>query len=270
MPARTVVITGSTRGLGFGLGQAFLARGCNVVVHGRSKVDEAASKLGSPERVLAFTGDVTQEASVQALWDAAVARFGRVDVWINNAGSGGAQVPLVETPVTVAADVVRTNFVGCVVGTRVALEGMKRQGGGQIFNMEGFGSNPRIKREGMSVYGATKAATRYFTHSVAREVAGSPVLVGTLSPGVVVTDMLIRQFDGAPRAKWEKSRRIYNKLADTVDTVAPYLAERVLANTANGAAIAWINPLQMLLRIISPFRSRRDLFADVSPSKLVG
>ena len=265
----TVVVTGSTRGLGFGLIRAFLARGCNVVVHGRAGVDEAAAKLAEPARVLSHAGDVTEEAEVRALWDAAVARFGRVDVWINNAGSGGAQVPLVDTPASLSAQVVRVNFLGCVLGTRVALEGMRRQGSGQIFNLEGFGANPRIKRTGMSVYGATKAATRYFTHSVAREVEGSGLCVGTLSPGVVVTDMLLRQFDGAPRAQWEKSRRLYNKLADPVDTVAPYLAERVLENTTNGAAIAWINPLQMLLRIVSPFRRGRDLFAGLPPPNVV-
>lgn len=268
--AKTVVVTGSTRGLGFGLASAFLARGCSVVVHGRSKVEEAAAKLGAPERVLAHAGDVTEERAVRALWDAAVKRFGRVEVWVNNAGSGGAQVPLLETPAEVSAQVVRTNLLGCVLGTRVALEGMTKQGGGQIFNLEGFGANPRIKRTGMAVYGATKAATRYFTQSVARECAGGPVRVGTLSPGVVVTDMLINQFDGAPRAQWERSRRIYNKLADTVETVAPYLADRVLANTANGAAIAWINPLQMLLRIASPFRGGRDLFGSLPPPKTVG
>jgi NAD(P)-dependent dehydrogenase (short-subunit alcohol dehydrogenase family) len=267
---QTVIVTGSTRGLGFGLVSAFLKSGCHVVVHGRSRVEEAAAKLGAPDRVLAHAGDVTEERPVRALWDAAVKRFGRVDVWINNAGSGGAQVPLADTPAEVCAAVVRTNFVGCVLGTRIALEGMKRQGAGQIFNLEGFGSNPRIKRTGMSVYGATKCATRYFTHSVAAEVKGTGVKVGTLSPGVVVTDMLVNQFDGAPKAQWEKSRRIYNKLADPVDTVAPYLAARVLANTANGAAIAWINPVQMLWRIVSPFRGGRDLFAGLPPPKVVG
>jgi NAD(P)-dependent dehydrogenase (short-subunit alcohol dehydrogenase family) len=173
-----------------------------------------------------------------------------------------------DLPLETCAQVVQTNLLGCVLGTRIALGGMKAQGsGGQIFNLEGFGSNPRIKRTGMAVYGATKCATRYFSESVAREARGGPVLVGTLSPGIVVTDMLVGQFDGAPRAQWERSRRFYNKVADTVDTVAPYLAERVLANEQNGASIAWINPLQMLLRIISPFRGGRDLFSALPGPK---
>ncbi|MBK7864076.1 MAG: SDR family oxidoreductase [Archangiaceae bacterium] len=242
MAAHTVVVTGSTRGVGFGLVSAFLERGCNVVVHGRSKAADAAAKLGFPERVLAFDGDVTDAGSVRALWDTAEQRFGRVDVWVNNAGSGGALVPVAQLPLETCSSVVATNLTGCVLGTRVALEGMLRLGGGQIFNMEGFGSNPHIKRTGMAVYGATKCAVRYFTQSVSREVKGSTVKVGTLSPGIVVTQMLVGQFDGAPAAQWERSRRFYNKVADTVETVAPYLAERVLANEKNGAAIAWIQP----------------------------
>ncbi len=265
--AQTVVVTGSTRGLGFGLASSFLQLGCNVVVHGRSKAAAAAGRLQPAERVLAVDGDVTQPRDVRALWDAAVQRFGRVDVWVNNAGLGGAQAPLVESPVDTCAAVVGTNLTGCVVGTRVALEGMLKQGGGQIFNMEGFGSNPRIKRVGMAVYGATKCAVRYFTQSVSREVNGSGVRVGTLSPGVVVTEMLVSQFDGAPTAQWERSRRIYNKLAEPVETVAPWLATKVLANTLNGAAIAWINPLQMLWRIVSPFRGGKDLFGGLPPPK---
>ncbi|MBL8952108.1 MAG: SDR family oxidoreductase [Myxococcaceae bacterium] len=267
MAQTVVVVTGSTRGLGFGLVSAFLQLGCSVVVHGRSRSAEAAAKLGAPERVLAVDGDVTRADDVRALWAAAVQRFGRVDVWVNNAGLGGAMVPVAELPVETCAAVVSTNLLGCVLGTRIALEGMTKQGGGQVLNMEGFGSNPRIKRTGMAVYGATKCAVRYFTESVSREVKGTGVLVGSLSPGVVVTEMLLGQFDGVPAAQWERSRRIYNKLGERVETVAPWLAARVLENRVNGAAIAFVNPLQMLWRIVSPFRNRRDLFAGLPPPK---
>ena len=265
MAQTVVVVTGSTRGLGFGLASAFIQLGCSVVVQGRSKSSESAAKLGAPERVLAVDGDVTRAEDVRALWGAAAQRFGRIDVWMNNAGLGGAMVPMAELPVETCAAVVSTNLQGCVLGTRIALEGMKAQGSGQIFNLEGFGANPHIKRTGMAVYGATKCAVRYFTQSVSREVQGSGVCVGTLSPGVVVTEMLLGQFDGVPRAQWERSRRIYNKLAERVETVAPWLAARVLENRVNGAAIAFINPLQMLWRIVSPFRGGRDLFAGLPP-----
>ncbi|MBK7864486.1 MAG: SDR family oxidoreductase [Archangiaceae bacterium] len=137
-----------------------------------------------------------------ALWDAAEQQFGRVDVWSEQRRQRRRVVPVAQLPLETCSSVVATNLTGCVLGTRVALEGMLRLGGGQIFNMEGFGSNPHIKRTGMAVYGATKCAVRYFTQSVSREVKGSTVKVGTLSPGIVVTQMLVGQFDGAPAAQW--------------------------------------------------------------------
>jgi NAD(P)-dependent dehydrogenase (short-subunit alcohol dehydrogenase family) len=271
--AQTVVVTGSTRGLGFGLTDAFLKLGCNAVVNGRSAeaVKAAAEKLEAKHgeaRLLAHAGDVCEEAAVRGLWDAAVAKFGRVDVWINNAGSGSQQVPFIQQRVDFIAGVVRTNLVGAVLGTRIALEGMTKAGGGQIFNVEGFGSNPRAKRTGMAVYGATKCATRYFTQCVVSETKGGPVRVGTLFPGVLVTDMLLRQFDGAPREVWEKARARYNKMGDRVETVAPALAQRILANQQHGAYVGWISIPGIVARLMLP--SKRDLFSDLPQPKVVG
>src|SRR5690242_14992163 len=122
--SRTVVVTGSTRGLGFGLASAFLARGCNVVVNGRSAdaLAAAAQKLGSPERVLTVQAEIHDEAAIRALWAKAIERFGRVDVWINNAGSGSAQVPFAAQSAGQVGDVVRTNVLGMVLATHVAIE----------------------------------------------------------------------------------------------------------------------------------------------------
>jgi NAD(P)-dependent dehydrogenase (short-subunit alcohol dehydrogenase family) len=266
---RTVVVTGSTRGLGFGLNRAFLDLGCNVVVNGRSSqaVDAAVAKLAGSDRVLAQVGDVCDEGSVRALWDAALSRFGRVDVWINNAGAGSQQVPFAQQSIDFVASVVRTNLVGAVLGTRIALEGMTKQGAGQIFNVEGFGSNPRAKRSGMAVYGATKCATRYFTQSVISETKGGPVRVGSLFPGVLITDMLVGQFDGARREDWEKAKGRYNKLGDRVETVAPWLAARVLENERHGAYLGWISIPAMVGRLLLP--SKRDLFEGLPPPRVV-
>ncbi len=266
--ASTVVVTGSTRGLGFGLARAFLDLSCNVVVNGRSEVAVNDPVAKHPtDRELAVAGDVSDASATRALWAAAVAKFGRVDVWINNAGAGSQQVPFVEQSLELVANVVRTNLVGAVLGTRIALEGMTRQGSGQIFNVEGLGSNPRAKRTGMAVYGATKCATRYFTQSVVRETRGGPVRVGVLFPGVVVTDMLLTQFDGTTAANWERAKRIYNRIADRVETVAPALAKRVLENQKHGASIAWISVLGLGMRFMLPGR-KRDLFAGLPDPRL--
>ena len=87
----TIVITGSTEGIGFGLAQSFLSLGCRVVVSSRTpaKVTAAVERLSAAfddSRVSGRVCDVTDPASLQALWDAAIQRFGTVDIWIYNAG----------------------------------------------------------------------------------------------------------------------------------------------------------------------------------------
>src|SRR5690349_9698258 len=89
---QTIVVTGSTRGIGRGLAKAFLERGHQVMVSGRTQaaVDQAVRELsaevpGAAGRVAGSTADVSKPDDIQKLWDAAVARFQRVDLWINNA-----------------------------------------------------------------------------------------------------------------------------------------------------------------------------------------
>ena len=263
---RRIVITGSTRGLGLGLAEAFLERGCSVTIsaRGAASVDEAVLKLTArypAERIAGAACDVTKRDDVQALWAAAAERFGGVDVWINNAGTGTMQVAFSAQSAEDVAATVQTNLLGAVNGTQVALAGMLRQGSGAIYNMEGFGSDGKMMQEGMAVYGATKAATRYFSRSVAKELAGKPVTIGTLMPGVVATDLLVSIYDGAPRKTWDSAKRFYDIIGDKVETVAPWLASQVLGNEKNDASIAYLTLPKMLFRFLSPSYRRRDLFA---------
>ena len=267
--ARNVVVTGSTRGIGFGLAEAFLAAGCHVTINGRTAagVAEAVDRLATKhprERILGHACDVSSYAALRHLFTTAAARTGSVDVWINNAGAGATQQPFAQQTPEEAAAIISANLLGTVLGTRAAIEGMKAQpGGGKIFNFEGFCSDGRMKRVGMAVYGATKTATRYFSESVAKELEGSTVKIGTIVPGVVVTDMLVSQFDGVPRANWERSRRLYNVIGDTVETVAPWLANEVLAAERNNSKVAWISIPKVIGRFLNPKYRNRDLFAGV-------
>lgn len=240
---KTIVITGSTRGLGRGLAEALLARGCNVVVGGRREADTArvAAELGAasdPARVLGVACDVTVPSQVQGLWDAAVARFGRVDVWINNAGIAAPRRPIWEQSGEEARAVIDINLIGTLNGAQTALRGMLAQGGGQIFNVEGYGSNGMMTT-GMSAYGSSKSAVTYLTRSLAVETKGTPVQVRAISPGMMDTELLRRDYDGNPKA-WDKAKRVLNILADKVETVAPWLADQILASKQNGGRIAWL------------------------------
>ena len=98
---KNIVITGSTRGIGYGLADAFLARGCNVTISGRSQasVDEAAGKLAATygaERVLGQPCDVTKFEAVQELWNASKDHWDKIDIWINNAGIAHGQTKVWE------------------------------------------------------------------------------------------------------------------------------------------------------------------------------
>jgi NAD(P)-dependent dehydrogenase (short-subunit alcohol dehydrogenase family) len=263
--SKTVVVTGSTRGIGYGLADAFLGLGCQVVVSGRalSSVEGAVARLASKyegDRILGHPCDVTQFEQVQRLWDAAKTRFGQVDVWINNAGAGHAQMDFWNVSPEQIRTVVETNLVGAMNGARVALSGMLEQGFGAIYNMEGLGSDGS-RVAGLTLYGTTKSGLRYLTDALAQETKDTSLVVGALQPAMVVTDMLTGQFEGKPE-EWERAKRIFNILADRVEAVAPWLAQRVLANTRNGARFKYLNGAKVMWRFLSaPFR-KRDLFAD--------
>lgn len=262
---KRIVITGSTRGIGFGLADAFLARGAALTISGRSQqsVDAALEKLSArydPDRLLGQPCDVTDLEEVRALWQAAVDRFGAVDIWINNAGIGHPLLPPWELSPQQVEAVIDTNVLGSLHGARVAIQGMLQQGEGQLYNMEGFGSKGRTQ-EGMSIYGTSKAAIKYLTKALIAETEGTPVQVGSISPGMLITDLIMDQFDSSP-GRFEEARGVFNILADRVEDVTPWLAERVLENDKHGTHIAWLTTPRIMWRFMKAPFSKRDLFAE--------
>lgn len=263
---KVVVITGSTRGIGRGLAENFLARGCKVVISGRTEaaVDSVVAELAAAhtqDNVAGFACEISDAGQLQALWDGAVARFGRVDVWINNAGVSLPRLPLMDASVADIERTVQVNLTGLLLANRVALAGMTAQGSGQIWNMEGFGSGGQVQ-PGMSVYGATKRAVNYLNKALQKEVADSGVQVCTLSPGIVVTDLLIGDYD-TTSPEWEKSKKIFNILGDKVETVTPFLVDGILGSNKTGAKVAWLTGGKAFRRFMTAGFNKRDLFADL-------
>jgi NAD(P)-dependent dehydrogenase (short-subunit alcohol dehydrogenase family) len=257
---KTIVITGSTRGIGYGLADEFLKLGCRVAVSGREQanVDRAAAELAArhgAESVWGQACDVTQPDQVQALWNGAVARFGQIDIWINNAGISTPLLRLWDQDAAEMRAVIETNIVGALNGSRVALRGMLAQGSGSLYNLEGFGSDGRIMA-GMAPYGLTKYAMAYLTDALVKETRGTPVVVGALRPGMVMTRLITGQYEGKPE-EWERAKGIFNILADRVETVTPFLARRILSNHRTGVRIRWLGGAKSMLRFLTaPFHRR--------------
>ena len=170
--------------------------------------------------------------------------------------------PFWDVPADAARSVIEANVLGVTYGSQTAMRGMLKQGQGQIYNMEGFGSRGHI-RFGMSLYGTSKAAVRYLTNAMVEEAKDSPILVGALSPGMVMTDLVLDRFRDAP-AELEKRKRIFNIIADSIDNVAPWLVQRILANKKHGVRFNYMPPAKMAGRFVTAPFSKRDLFANDS------
>jgi NAD(P)-dependent dehydrogenase (short-subunit alcohol dehydrogenase family) len=260
---KIIVITGSTRGIGNGLADAFLNLACAVTVSGRGPADVkvAVDRLAAkhdPKRVFGQACDVTEYDQVLSLWETSQAHWGKIDIWINNAGIAHPQLAFIDHSPEEIQAVVQTNLVGAMLGAKVALHGMYQQGFGSLYNMEGLGSDGR-RVEGLTLYGCTKSGLRYLTDALAKEVQGTPVRVGSLSPGMVVTDLLTKQYKDRPE-EWEQAQRIFNILADRVETVTPWLAHKALNNKKNGARIKWLTRRKSIGRFLAAPFHKRNLF----------
>lgn len=264
MSGTTVVVTGSTRGIGRGLAEQLLARGANVVVTGRSAaaVDRAVAEMSGSrgDRILGQPCDVRNAKDLQDLWDAATARFGSVDIWINNAGISTPRYPIWDLPTDTVDAVIDTNLRGSIHGTRIAVAGMLRQGRGTVYNMEGFGSGNQ-QADGMTTYGTTKRAVRYLSEAANKDLTDSPVRVGTISPGIVVTDLLVADYEDQPE-RLEKAKKIFNILGDHVEPVTSYLAEQLLSADPPPQKIKWLTKPKVFARFATAAFRKRDLFAD--------
>jgi NAD(P)-dependent dehydrogenase (short-subunit alcohol dehydrogenase family) len=269
-----IVITGSTRGIGFFLAKAFLARGSAVVVSGRTDlaVKEAVERLGAahdPKRIVGCACDVTNARDVDELFRAASTSFGEVDVWINNAGTCNAARAYAELSADDITSVIQTNTLGTMLGSHVALRGMLRQRHGKLFNMEGWGSRGEWGA-GLTPYCTSKRALRYFTDALVNETRGEPVQIGTLSPGMVATDLLVSSWARGTPKNWRKMRWLFHFVIDPPEPVCAFLARRVLANRRMGAHYTWMTPWRLGARFFQPRYWRRKPVAGTALETLGG
>ena len=255
---KNVVITGSTRGIGLAMAVEFLKAGCNVTLSGRGiQLNETSMNVIGPfkENSIYVQCDVQSKENIQKLWDESIKHWGHVDIWINNAGQNTAHVNSWETSEAETFAVIQTNLTGMIFGSQIASMGMLKQGFGAIYSMEGLGSNNMIQVKTIH-YGTTKHALSYYMKGLAKELKGTGVIAGRLSPGMMLTDFITKNQDGSPSDVIANKSfiKIFNILADTPETVAKFFIPRMLNNTKNNAQIAWLTNGKTLWRFMTAGR----------------
>ena len=193
MNAPVVLITGALTGIGRATALAFAKEGARIVVAGRR--DEAGQNLVAELRRLDaeaeyVKADVRHEDDVRNLVDKTVARFGRLDVAVNAAGTEGKPGPVTEQSAESYATTFDTNVLGTLLSMKHELRVMLPKGSGSIVNVSSaYGS---VGAPGASVYVASKHAVEGMTKSAALEVAGTGARVNVVAPGTTDTGMLTR------------------------------------------------------------------------------
>ena len=196
-----VLITGGLTGIGRAAAVAFAKRGAKVVVAGRR--DEAGNALAKELRSLGseaefINADVRKEGDVRNLVDRTVARYGRLDVAVNNAGTEGRVGPITDQTAESYAATFDTNVLGVLLSLKHEVRVMQAQGSGSIINISSTYGHEGAS--GASVYVGSKHAVEGITKSVALELAKSGIRVNAVAPGPTDTGMLTR-FTGTPENK---------------------------------------------------------------------
>jgi len=200
MSNSVVLITGALTGIGRATALAFAQEGARIVVSGRR--DDAGQALATELRALGaeaefIRADVRHENDVHNLVDKTVARFGRLDVAVNNAGTEGTPGPVTEQTAESFAATFDTNVLSVLLSMKHELRVMQNQGHGSIVNLSSTMGHKAAP--GASIYIASKHAVEGLTKSAALEGAAFGVRINAVAPGPTETGMLNRFTGSADR-----------------------------------------------------------------------
>ncbi|MFZ4524845.1 MAG: SDR family NAD(P)-dependent oxidoreductase [Chlorobium sp.] len=251
-----VVITGGSKGLGYALASEFLAAGDRVVICGRNseRLEEALHtlRLAEPEGTIYGVGcDVGDPCAGRLLADFAVAKLGRVDRWINNAGTAGLlKRPLWELDAGDIVETCTTNLAGSILFCAEAVTIMQRQPASEkpcyhIFNM-GFSLTGAAFSRSAVPHKASKRGVAELTHFLSRELKAAGVKsigVHELSPGLVLTELLLRDAT-------EEAVRFLKVIAEKPEKVASILVPKIRLVTARNTRLRYEPLAKMVFRIL--------------------
>jgi NAD(P)-dependent dehydrogenase (short-subunit alcohol dehydrogenase family) len=206
LAGKVALISGGARGMGAEEGRLFAREGARVVLGDvlDAEGEAVAAAIGAQGGEALFVHlDVTREADWERAVAATEARFGRLDVLVNNAGVGGAGVPIDRTPVEAWDRVMEVNAKGVFLGTRAVVPAMRRAGGGSIVNISSQLGLVGTEHS-TAQYIASKGAVRLFTKATALQYARERIRCNSVHPGPIVTPMTeARRADPATRALME-------------------------------------------------------------------
>ena len=223
------IVTGGSKGIGLGIARAFLERGMQVAITGRNEKDlrVAVEALEAAANVLPIASDVRDPADAQRIVDETVARFGGVDVLVNNAGVGRF-APVADMSVETWQQVIDTNLSGVFYCTHAVLPEMRRRGGGYIVNISSLAGKNSFT--GGAAYCASKAGLNAFSEALMQEVRYDNIRVSYVMPGSVATEFgaVGPTGDADPTADWKLTADdVARVVVDLISHDARSLASRV-------------------------------------------
>jgi len=187
MDGKVVVITGASMGIGEAIAKVLADRGANVAFLSRdaSRSEIARQRVGHAERTLALACDVRNREEIDHALNAALDRFGRVDVWVNNAGVG-IRDSVADMEMSACRELFETNFFGAVACLQAVVPVMRKQGGGAIINISSVAGHVPVPF--MTPYSATKFALNAIGKGSRLELKRDNINVLTVCPGYIQTE----------------------------------------------------------------------------------
>ncbi|MBS0956730.1 SDR family oxidoreductase [Lactiplantibacillus plantarum] len=224
--SKVIVITGASSGIGEATAKLVVKDGAKVILGARrenklKKIADEIEKLGG--EVAYQATDVTDDNQVEALAKLAIDKFGRIDVWLNNAGIMPQSI-LSEKKINDWNNMIDINIKGTLYGIGAAISHMDKQKSGHIINVSSVAGH--TAHSGSAVYSATKYAVRAISESLRQEMveAKNNVRVTVISPGAINTDLLSSVTDPEVKAGMEK---FYESFGISVDRVALTIKEAI-------------------------------------------
>jgi 2-deoxy-D-gluconate 3-dehydrogenase len=219
---KVVVVTGGSRGIGLDLARALLVQQAKVVICGRKQegLDAAVDELGGDERLLAVAAHIAKASDVDRLFDQTVARFGRIDMLVNNVGMN-LIAGVVDAEPAMFSKIVESNLTGTWLCSRKAAQLMREQKAGRIVSITSIAA--RRAAPFMGIYGIAKAAIEMLTKTLAQELAPFNVQVNAVAPCMVRTGFSQPFWSNEDLLKEIVKTIPMGRIAETIDVIHPVM-----------------------------------------------